>query len=81
VLAPQVGATVLYTLGHNRAARHGGHAVCLAQVVAHNADGTLALWVHSEAPPHEFLRPWVPPARAPAGSSRAAGHWSPAPQA
>lgn len=79
--APRVGATVLYTLGHNRAARAAGYATCVATVVAHNADGTLALWVYSVAPPHEFLRPWVPPARTPAGSKSAAGKWSPAPQA
>jgi hypothetical protein len=82
-MAPRVGATVLYTLGHHRGQRAASHLVCPALVVGHNADGTLALWVYAPlAPPmDEFLRPWVPPARTAPGTAAAAGMWSPAAQA
>ena len=76
--APSVGATVLYTLGQHRGDRAASHLVCPALVVAHNADGTLALWVYAPWPPpmDEFLRPWVPAARTAPGTAGAAGMWS-----
>jgi hypothetical protein len=79
VPAPPVGATVLYTLGHDRRAHRGGYAVCFATVAAHNRDGTLALVVHTAA--GEVRRTWVPPGPVVPGSRAAAGKWSPAPAA